>query len=51
MGRLNPLSTGYDAPPVYPAPVQPPSDRYRLILGRLGYFTHAYPLTQEDSYA
>ena len=32
---------GYDPLPAYTAPVQPPDDRFRLILGRVGYFTHA----------
>ncbi len=32
---------GYDPLPVYSAPAQPPADRFRLILGRVGYFTHA----------
>ncbi len=32
---------GYDPLPVYTQIAQPPADRFRLILGRVGYFTHA----------
>ena len=31
----------YDPLPVYHAPAQPPQGKYRLILGRRAYFTHA----------
>jgi thiosulfate reductase / polysulfide reductase chain A len=31
----------YDPLPVYHAPSQPPSGKFRIIVGRRGYFTHA----------
>ncbi len=33
--------SGFDALPVYKPPVQPPAGRFRMVLGRKGYFTHA----------
>ncbi len=32
---------GYDPLPIYHAPAQPPAGKFRLILGRRAYFTHA----------
>ncbi len=32
---------GHDPVPVYKAPAQPPAGRYRLLVGRKAYFTHA----------
>ena len=32
---------GYDPLPVYHAPAQPPPGKFRLVLGRRAYFTHA----------
>jgi thiosulfate reductase / polysulfide reductase chain A len=32
---------GYDPLPVYQPPVQPPAGKFRMILGRKAYFTHA----------
>jgi thiosulfate reductase/polysulfide reductase chain A len=32
---------GYEPLPVYRAPAQPPSGKYRLLVGRRAYFTHA----------
>lgn len=32
---------GYDPLPVYHAPAQPPQGKFRLVLGRRAYFTHA----------
>ena len=32
---------GYDPLPVYHAPVQPPAGKFRLLIGRRAYFTHA----------
>ena len=32
---------GYDPLPVYHAPAQPPVGKYRLLVGRKAYFTHA----------
>ena len=33
--------SGFDALPVYKPPVLPPAGRFRMVLGRKGYFTHA----------
>jgi thiosulfate reductase/polysulfide reductase chain A len=33
--------TGQDPLPVYQAPTEPPKDRFRLVLGRKAFFTHA----------
>jgi thiosulfate reductase/polysulfide reductase chain A len=36
---------GHDALPVYRAPEQPPEGRFRLVVGRKAYFTHASTTT------